>query len=61
MIVPPAYRRPVRRALSIAVRYEHLAERGMEWVLEGTHHDPPKIRALLTGELTVGYMNVCFG
>ncbi|KAK7676785.1 hypothetical protein QCA50_020253 [Cerrena zonata] len=48
MIVPAAHRRPIRRALSIAVRYEHLAERGAEWVLEGTHHDPPKIHKLLT-------------
>ncbi|CAL1699551.1 unnamed protein product [Somion occarium] len=43
---PSPIRTPVRRALCIAVRYEHLRGLGLE--LETTHYDPLKISKLLT-------------
>ncbi|KZT04471.1 uncharacterized protein LAESUDRAFT_296402 [Laetiporus sulphureus 93-53] len=40
-------RAPVRRALSVAVRYKPLGRIDQELVLEGTHHDPRVLRKLL--------------
>lgn len=46
---------PARKALSIAVKYSHLAKDDPSLVLEDSHNDPRTITKLLIGEgLTQG-------
>jgi len=52
----PSLRTPVKKALSIGIRYQGLKDKdGRSLELEGTHRDPPAIQRLLTH--VFGYKN----